>query len=578
MKSRIVLFGLFLCLVVGVVPAQAGWPEDTPFFEEEPELWGDPAIAEKYLQWAEDAIAAGQWPQARAALERAVDFANVSSDISFLLALARAQENDSRRLVLQSLQRAIGTGQWNRYTEAQARLMEADQLVALRYYSSALDTLSAYRSIAGETSDGALMRLAALKGLVNSGGPRPVSLLLPYQAEFRRRMLETIDRYPRDPRPLRIFFDYARRCEPDKDDLTLMDIILRRLPFLLETDPDLAWMAAPFIGDVAEARRLVAAYRAGSLRPVSNGYRLQPASIIPALNLGLIDDIGAADELFSEPVLERDIIVNTGDLLRSEEGRNYFVQKLLAYTGAITGNEDGDIYPESRAVYLEGSLQEYYFDSDQDGITDLYVLFKAGVPQMAELTALPLRGIGRVQVLIVWERYPFIQRVVLGSETYLPSPGEFPFAPVEFEELCASDSYTGLLYPRRSLSAREINRRMLASHAVSVQRPSTEFEGGKEQVFLEQGMPVRAEVTLNGTIVSVTEYENGYPVIQRMDLDLDGRMETIHRFERGVLRSSERDWRGDGLFGSAELYRDDDSVVYSWDLDGDGNHEYFEIR
>jgi hypothetical protein len=99
-----------------------------------------------------------------------------------------------------------------------------------------------------------------------------------------------------------------------------------------------------------------------------------------------------------------------------------------------------------------------------------------------------------------------------------------------------------------------------------------------EQIFLNRGIPVRAEVTLNNAIVSVTEFENGYPVVQRLDMDLDGRMETVRNFDKSSIRAAESDWYGGGVFGSAELYREDGSVVYSWDLDGDGTREYSEAR
>jgi len=62
--------------------------------------------------------------------------------------------------------------------------------------------------------------------------------------------------------------------------------------------------------------------------------------------------------------------------------------------------------------------------------------------------------------------------------------------------------------------------------------PSAEFEGGVEQFHLERGLPIRAEVTLNGRVVSVTEYENGSPITQRLDLNLDGYMDTVRRFCR----------------------------------------------
>jgi hypothetical protein len=572
---------LFLVVFMCAVGLSA---QSTNFDEAE----GDEAVAEKYLLWAEDAIGAGDWPQAHAALERAADFADVSSDISYLLALARSHENESRRLVLHALERAIAVGKWKHYTPAQARLMEADQLIALRRYSAAIDTLEAYKAIAGESADAALLRLAALKGLgSNFTEPRPRSLNMPVPAEFRRRMLETLDRYPRDPRPMRILFDYYSAREPVRDDIPLIEIALKRLPFLLESDQELAWMAAPFISDTVEARRLVAAYRAGSLRSRQDiAFKPHPGSIAPALNLGLIDDADAIDELFSQSILDKDTIINIDGLLRSEEGRNHLARKLHSFTGEITENDDYDDYSESRAVYYQGGLQEYYFDADQDGITDLYVAFITGTPQFAELAAMPaaspslaaLRESGREQARVLWERYPSVQKTELRNEIWLSAPGGFPFAPIIFEEIGATNTYAGLLFPRVNPLGSGLNRRMLAYYAVSVRRPSAEFEGGVEQVFFVKGIPVRAEVTLNGLTVSATEYENGYPVIQRLDMDADGRMDTTRRFDRRGLRSIETDWHGDGLFGSAELYRGNGSVVYSWDMDGDATREYSETR
>jgi hypothetical protein len=119
-----------------------------------------------------------------------------------------------------------------------------------------------------------------------------------------------------------------------------------------------------------------------------------------------------------------------------------------------------------------------------------------------------------------------VQKVVLDKETFLFAPGGFPFVPVNFEEICASGGYAGLLFPQYNHSSPGMGLRMLTAAAVSVQRPSAEFSGGTEQVYLRQGLPVRSEITLNGKIVSVTEFVNGRPVTQHLDMDLDGRMET----------------------------------------------------
>jgi hypothetical protein len=551
---------------------------------------GDSAIAERYLLWAEQAIKAGQWTQARNALDRAADYADVSSDISYLLALSRFNTNESRGSVLQALEKAVRTGRWTHYSEAQARLLEARQLIAMRRYSAAVDSLAIFRPPV-ETADAAMLRLAALKGLVNGG-------VASYSAEFRQRMAEAMNRYPRDTRAPRLLFNYINHAyangrKPHNDDIALMELALERLPFLLQTDPELAWIAAPYINDIEKARSLLEDYRVGSLKP-------NPASLVPALNLGLLNDIDAIDELFASEnsavdstagfpaqtpaqfVFDKELLFNVWKLLRSEEGRNYLAKKLRTFSGAITEDEDHDGITESRAVYKLGVLEEYHFDADQNRMEDVTIIFNSGNPQWARMPAL--------QAVVFWESYPSVQRVMMGSDLYLPAPGGFRFAPLGFIELCASDSTPGLLYPRREPLQQGITKRMLASFAVSVQQPSVEFAGGIEHIYLEKGIPTRAEVILNNKTVSYTEFENGRPVIQWLDLDLDGRMETVRRFRRNVftgraalnwedvqvrlsqggsdfrrlLESSESDWNGDGKFESGELYREDGSVVNKW--------------
>ena len=499
-------------------------------------------------------MAAGQWQQARAALERASDFADVSSDISYLQALVLAHENQSRGQILDSLENAIKTASWEKYSESQARLMQAQLLIDMRRYSAALDAIAARVRLTGEEADSAILRLTALKGLANSGlirisplngGPesRPLALALPVPAEFRHRMLETMDRYPRDTRPLHILFDYAlhrgiAHQEPNPDDIMLLDIALRRLPFLLESDPRLAWKAAHFAATDDEARRLLAPYRSGSLLAQADGFSPSPESIPLALNLGLLDDIDAVDELLSNDIIDKDIIHNVHRMLRSEDGRNHLARRLHSFTGTIIEDEDRDGIPESRAIYRQGDLAEFHYDMNQDGAADVSVWFDSNSPQRAEMAILPAAvpsadplDAGFAKAVLDWESYPAVQKIQLGTETYFYAPMGFLFSPLVFEEIGASDSFRGLSFPGLDPLSPGLSLRMLFFSAVSVQRPCEEFDGGVEYILLERGLPLRAEVRLNGELVSETEFENGRPVIQRLDLYLDGRMDTIRRFD-----------------------------------------------
>ncbi|MDR2951992.1 MAG: tetratricopeptide repeat protein [Treponema sp.] len=551
--------------------------------------WGDGEVARQYVKWAETAIAEDRWGEALAGLERASDFASVSSDISYLLALARFHERGRRSGIIESLDKALEINRWTNYNPQQAYLLKTEQLIGMRNYSGALAMLDRMK----ESADSAMQRLLALKGLAETGGwigIDPIQAL----AKYRSLTVTAFDRYPRDPRPLRIFLEYARKRKPGlspvtlgsrplTDDVNLLELALRRLPFLMEADPDLAWMAAPFMRDAEAARRLVASYRAETVFP-------NPGSIAAALNLGLIDEKLALEELFSSiavnegPVLDKDLIMEIGELLRSEEGRELFTQKLLSFTGVITyGEEDG--YVESRAFYRAGVILEFILDLNRAGIIDLSVSFGTdGIP----LSARRIVSGEKPHAAVQWERYPSVRQITFLGETFLFRPADFQFAPVHFTSLGGSKNNAGLAYPVPERQNMDLTRKTLVSFCESIVRPSVEFDGVVERIFLERGIPSHAVETLDEKRVSVTRFEKGAPVIQYLDFDLDGRIETIRRFNkpgadfentfniRDLTASSISDWTGEGIYKTGELYLPDGSVVFLWDMDGDGVMDYKE--
>ena len=215
----------------------------------------------------------------------------------------------------------------------------------------------------------------------------------------------------------------------------------------------------------------------------------------------------------------------------------------------------------------------------------MQVLFDTGgVPSSS---VYPLTG--GTSAHVKWERYPSVEQVTLVDEVFLFRPADFHFAPVSFILLGGSVNTAGLLYPQPEYQFMTLTRRSFVSFCASISRPSVEFDGAVERIFLERGIPLQAEETLNGKQGSFTEFERGIPVVQRLDLDVDGRMETVRRFRRpgpdfnetfdyrSLIASSESDWGG-GRFMTGEMYLQDGSVVYSWDIDGSGIMNYSETE
>jgi len=562
----------------------------------------DSQAALQYVLWIQQAIDEQRWDEALAAAARAMDFYSVSSDVSYLFAVVQSHYKSSikQKAVVDVLNKAIDANRWVKCSEYNAQLLKAQMLISMREYQDAIACLDKIDA-AGSRADAVMLRLLALRGMAS--GKEPGYDYAYALAQFRSQTLLAMDRFPHDPRPLRIFFEYARNRKPQpselpESDINLLELALKRLPFLQEADPELAWIAAPFIRNVDDARRSVASYRSGSL---SNNVNFKPNtdSIPIALNLGLIDDKTAIEEVFpavteNEPAIKKDLIIDTYKLLRSEEGRDSFTRKLLVFSGFIITDDDNDGYVENTVHYKTGFI-DYLIDNLSNNILSFKVDF--GPDNDPEKVSVFIsknnssreRNLSR-RIDLQWERYPSVKQAELENETFKFGPVFFSYAPIKFIELGGSDKLTGILYPAPVYQYIPLTYNALLSFCSSYSRPSLEIDGAAETIYMDRGVILRVIETKNGRQVSVTEFEKGLPVVQRIDIDLDGRMETIRRFRRPppgyemenvldyrrLVASSESDWSGDGNFKTKEVYLQDGSVVYSFDIDGSGEMNYSE--
>lgn len=539
---------------------------------------GDAAAAEKYAEWAGAAISEGRWAAAEEALERAAGYADVSSDLSYLLALSRLHQGRPRGAVLEALRRAEGADRWNRYSPQDGLLLEAETLISLRLFNEAVSCLNK----AEEDLQSLCLRLLAFRGLRE------------HQA-FVSTMTQAMNRFPGASQPVRILFQYAASRTPGAEDRELVNQVLRRLPLFLEEDPELSYLAVPFIRDTAEARRLVQAYRAAG--------GANPAALPAALNLGIIDEAALLEELFQETVIDLALILTANSLFRSDYHRGFLRERLSGFTGVITEDTDLDGRFETRARYQNGILREYSCDPDQDGLAELVIYCSAtGTPLRAELAAYPdassapgpdrpfsylVSDNERSKVFLEWETYPAVLQAELDGIKYMFRGREFFFSPVEFTEPVGSS----LLFPVRDILPR-VSRRTLLSFAYTVERPGREIRGTRELVELDRGIPQKSREYLGNKLVSETKFVLGLPLVQRIDLDLDGRLETARWFPSPLSRqdinfredpleyprvfeSLESDWDGDGIYEYGEIY-EGDRIIRSWDMDKDGSREYTE--
>ncbi|MDR2700792.1 MAG: hypothetical protein LBB72_00005, partial [Spirochaetaceae bacterium] len=209
----------------GAGPIEPAVPADGTLFSDT----GDAAIARRYVEWAQKEASAGRIAQALAGLERGADYADASSDVSFLLAVLRSGAGLSRFSVLEACRRALETMRWEQYVPEDARLLEAKTLTELRRFEEALLVLDRCDP---ERYASQYRRLAALKGLAQSRSGA--------EAAFVNAASAVMDRFPRETGSVRLLFEYAARGRPKDSLRPLIDLALRRLPILIDSDPELA--------------------------------------------------------------------------------------------------------------------------------------------------------------------------------------------------------------------------------------------------------------------------------------------------------------------------------------------------
>ena len=496
-------------------------------------------LAQRYIERSLQAIQEGQWRDAEMILERGYDFSSISSDLSYLLALVRFKLERPIGSVLELLRQATITDRWNRYTPEAASLLEAQALIVVRQFEQAQQILQNLFP----TADVMYLQLKIL-ALQNN------------QSQFSQLCDRAVNTYPLEPRFALLFFSYMDDKVPTTTDQRLLTLLIERLPVLQKADPLLPVMAVPFIQDVDERRRHIEAYRA-------LGYDSLP--ILPlALEQGVIDESTVISELFAHPSLSLELLRRIWALLRTDESRHLFSEQLLSFSGLITEDSDGDGQHEARTEYRNGRITTYRYDANQDRIDELMVTFDQGLPKEGYVA--PYED--PLDVKVFWEAYPIVEKLVAGDVTYIPVPVSFVYTPFKLAALVGSHSEISLLYPEREPFLPRLTERSLISFAAKIIRPGTLASTSIETIDMKNGMPIRSVETLNGKIIAILEFSLGQPSLQKLDMDLDGRLETVRRYRPGAFQtdptkvlqypeiydSIESDWDGDGVFEYRELY------------------------
>jgi hypothetical protein len=509
------------------------------------------ALVAALVSEARNALALGYAERAVAFVDDALSLSSIDADANYLRAALALSYGNERAEAERYIAAALSGANFRLFSVDEAELLYAGLLVRMKRPATAL------RFLAGKPRSAELLFLEYLakRSLGDSAGARTA-------------VAESLRRYPFDARPLSHWLASNELKAASPQDAALVARAFQLLPELKELEPFLLVALAPYSADSEETKLLLREYRALGLT--------HPLATVLAFEAGLIRHEKASEELARSalPIDER-LLYRYHGLLEDDESRRYFFDSFSAFSGYVIDDEDGDGIPEGSSLFEDGLLKSWMYDANQDGEPERAVSFKGGVPYRAVLSSPSMR------IELEYERWPYLASATVHADgtqrSYRFAPALYAYTPVELRAL--GQKLSGQAAPGLFLAfaaAGDFPReRGLADSAYTVQERK---EGGISATSLDRGIATSGWWKDAGGSSGEIVYGEGYPKIEKLDLDGDGRYEARRVWGRSEASYPqalyiEVDMDGDGLFEYRESERS--PFIRAWDLDADGQPDLF---
>jgi tetratricopeptide (TPR) repeat protein len=507
---------------------------------------GVDTVARALFDAARQAASVGDWKSATAYLGEAESRNPLDSDVLYLGALAKVKQGLPFADALGDLNASLAADRFLYYRTRDASNLKAEILVREGRWQEALDALGPSSPASAVDPSFLQIRARAYAGMGNIDA---------FVAELR----EAFARFPDDPSFPRLFLSRAGKVPFSEASRELGKTILSRLSRYSTVDPELPVLAAPLMADISARRDAVLAFRAAG--------GSSPAATLRALEYGIVDEAAAAKEFLSGPgpIELRDL----GSLLAlagSPAGRDEVVSALAAWSGKVESDSDGDGIAEASFSVDKGLVTDWAFDSRREGMEDERGAFVEGLPSSITLYR------GDVEIDVAYSAYPAVASVAFVEKTvkrgFSFSPEAFVFAPVAMRPF-AGEGKSAIYFPSPN-PVDDPTETSCAARALSV---AVDSGTSREVTLLDKGTPLSSTTYRDGRLYSTTSYQAGRPVLEKADVDGDGRFETERGFYVRPDGSSDIAWvridsAGDGVFDYYE------QTVFpfrkEWDFDRDG--------
>ena len=260
----------------------------------------------------------------------------------------------------------------------------------------------------------------------------------------------------------------------------------------------------------------------------------------------------------------RDVLLNVMEMVPGTIALDALVGDARQFSGLSHSDSDGDGFWEERVTVVEGSIERWEVDADQNGINEVDVVLHEGEP--VRLTVEQPAGM----VIADYDSYPFVRTVTVPLPVGSSSHNLLPFSvrvPVLQELPVGGPSLESSLELPDDFVGLDLSAVILATATVEVRDSEDRVV---QNSSLEEGIVVRSswDTNVDGAMDHLVVYRSGLPVTALRDIDGDGYFEVAEAYVDGRLSMMVVDEDDNGTPDVIEEARE--GGERAWDLDQDG--------
>ncbi|MGP1520472.1 MAG: hypothetical protein ACTTIZ_03040 [Treponema sp.] len=553
MNKIVILFSVLLLLITNVAVAN----------EENVSSEVNMVAAVTCLERTIALYADASYEQAMFQAELGRGYAPKMADFLYLKALCANLLDEPAKYCLYYLNIAFEKGMmWHRFNVEDASLLRASLSVNTKQYAQALRIVS---SLPFEMSDAALIKAKALYGLNR-------------RKEAEDVILQALDRHSFDSRFPKLFLVQEKDRRQTTYSKSIANRILENLYVWKDNEPILLPLSVHFEDDEKINRRNLKIYREMHTHFLPS-YTTQELffagdTILSNINYGVLSDEASIRELFSLKVMLRDFstgkkiiqnaiykehLLQLAKIVGNQGARDLIKSLLLNYSGVLLDDENKDGIVESTLYYKAGRPDVVLFDREQNGYPAFVVQCNFGIPKSVL--------IGDEMNTLIYDEYPFVSSFQAQDEFFQIRPRVLKWQPFTLERLklmlfSDSEKHKSFFVLTLNLNIKEISEASL-KHVAAYKEIKKEDE--KIRTFYDRGEIISLETRVDNEVVSLVNYKNGIPSIEKNDIDRDGYFEKLQEFDKyGNIKKISIDFNKDGVFEYNESYLANGSVRKEW--------------